>query len=360
MYLLLNRDEVVSSLAKRMLTRRAKQINIKWTNTDEYIEKCSLRQKKSGLICVDFNTVNSLLIQDLQIYKDSIVSNYKTNYRALVNWLVKNYDRLNIDSATLIKSHVEGKQNSKNFVKTFGQQLCNELTYVVAGQPVPDEQNVVVRNIMNNEMLLCDRLRRNLPFWFIDSGYTNFLTGKKTWHRVVANNLHYNTLSGYFPADRLAQLPMMPAPWRKQGTRIVIICSSDHHHLVHGTTQELWQDQVKKQIRQFTDLPMEWRKKQLSRKTRTSVYDDLKNDKDVYCVISDSSAAAIEAIWLGIPVITLNRHISSAVSRQHISEINDLYRGPLGDWLCALTYSQFTEKEIHNGTALKIIKKYHA
>ena len=75
-------------------------------------------------------------------------------------------------------------------------------------------------------------------------------------------------------------------------------------------------------------------------------------------MISDSSAAAIEAIWLGIPVITLGRHISSAVARNDLGQINDLYRGSIGDWLCALTYSQFTKKEMYDGTALKIIKEH--
>jgi hypothetical protein len=89
------------------------------------------------------------------------------------------------------------------------------------------------------------------------------------------------------------------------------------------------------------------------------VFEDLRDDKDVYCVISDSSAAAIEAIWLGIPVITLGRHISSAVARNDLGQINDLYRGSIGDWLCALTYSQFTKKEMYDGTALKIVKEHH-
>jgi hypothetical protein len=151
----------------------------------------------------------------------------------------------------------------------------------------------------------------------------------------------------------------MPVPWQREGSRIVVVCASDNHHLIQGTDLETWQRQVKQELRQHTDRPIEWRKKQQTRKTRTSLFEDLQNDKDVYCVISDSSAAAIEAIWLGIPVITLSRHISGAVARNDLSQINDLYRGPIGDWLCALAYSQFTKKEMYNGTALKLIKEYH-
>jgi len=48
------------------------------------------------------------------------------------------------------------------------------------------------------------------------------------------------------------------------------------------------------------------------------------------------------------------------VARNDLSQINDLYRGSIGDWLCALTYSQFNQQEMYDGTALKLIKEYHA
>jgi len=357
MYLLLNRDEVLTELAKRMLAQQLKKIEPEWSNTAEYINKCRRRWTKSGLIDIDFNTVNAKLRQDLEAYKDVIVTRYKRQYRPLIAWLQQNYDRLGIDRQHLVDAYVAS--DTKNFVKAVGQQLTDQPVWAIAGDPVPDDQPVLIRNIIDNEALLKHRLSNNLPFWFIDSGYTNFLTGKKQWHRLVINHLHHTTPQGYFPADRLGLLPSMPVPWRSQGSRIVVVCASDNHHWICGTTQEIWQQRVKKEIRHHTDRPIEWRNKQHSRKTRTSVFEDLRDDKDVYCVISDSSAAAIEAIWLGIPVITLGRHISSAVTRNHLSEINDLYRGPVGDWLCALTYSQFTQEEMYDGTALELIKKYH-
>ena len=357
MYLVLNRDEVLSELAKRMLAQQLKKIKPEWPNTTVYIDKCRKRRAKSSLVDIDFDTVNAQLRQDLQAYKDVVVTQYKRQYRPLIAWLEQNYDRLGIDRQHLIGDYVAS--GTKNFVKTLGQQLTDQPVWTIAGDPVPDDQSVIIRNIINNEALLQHRLANSLPFWFIDSGYTNFLTGKKLWHRLVQDHLHTNTPNGYFPADRLSQLPSMPAPWRGEGSRIVVVCASEYHHQIQGTDLEIWQQQVKQKLRQHTDRPIEWRKKRLSRKTRTSVFEDLQDDKDVYCVISDSSAAAIEAIWLGIPVITLGRHISSAVSRHDLSQINDLYRGSIGDWLCALTYSQFTQQEMYDGTALKLIKEYH-
>jgi hypothetical protein len=356
MYLLLNRDEVLTQLAKRMLSQQLKKIKPEWTNTNAYLDKMHTRMAKSGLIEIDFGTVNNLLRQDLQEYKDAIVIKYKDQYRPLIAWLEQNFNRLNIDRQYLIDTYVNS--DTKNFVKTLGQQLTDQPVWSIAGECVPDDQPVVIRNIINNEALLRHRLANHLPFWFIDSGYTNFLSGKKLWHRLIADHLHYNTPSRYFPADRLGLLPSMPAPWRTDGDSILVIENSEYHYQIFGTSLEAWRQQVETELRKHTNRRIEFRSKELNRKTRNNLYEHLKT-ANYYCVVVDASAAAIEAVWAGTPVITLNRHISSAVARNNLADINNLYRGPIGDWLCALTYSQFTKKEMFNGTALKLIEKYH-
>lgn len=356
MYLLLNRDEILAQLAKRMLEQSLKKIRPTWTNTTAYVDKCRKCWSKTGLLEINFDTVNSLIRHDLQDYKDTVVIKYKTQYRPLIAWLAQNFSKLNIDRQYLIDTYVAS--GTKNFVKTVGQQLTDQPEWVIAGDPIPDDQPVVIRNIVNNEAVLQHRLANHLPFWFIDSGYTNFLTGKKPWHRLVVDHLHYNTPSGYFPADRLHLLPSLPTPWREGGNTILVVENSNYHYQLFGTSLEDWRQQIKTELRKHTNRRIEFRSKELNRKTRDNLYEHLKNT-NYYCVVVDASAAAIEAIWAGTPVIVLNRHITSAVSRNKLSDIDNLYRGPIGDWLCALTYSQFTKKEMFNGTALEIIKKYH-
>jgi hypothetical protein len=76
-------------------------------------------------------------------------------------------------------------------------------------------------------------------------------------------------------------------------------------------------------------------------------------------VININSNAATEAIWAGVPAITLDRHVSNSVTKNSLSDINNLYRGNIANWLCMLSYSQFTYEELLNGTATNILKKYH-
>ena len=95
MYLLLNHDEIVIGLAKRILAQHLKKIEPTWANTTAYLEKTSTRMKKSRLIEVDFATLNGLIRQDVEEYKDSVVAEYKKKYRPLIRWLAGNFKNIN-------------------------------------------------------------------------------------------------------------------------------------------------------------------------------------------------------------------------------------------------------------------------
>ena len=357
MYLLLNHDEAVIGLAKRILAQHLKKIEPTWTNTTAYLEKIKLRMEKSGLIEIDFATLNGLIKQDVEEYKDFVVIEYKKKYRPLIRWLAENFKNINVDRDYLLYKYVNS--NARKFVKTVGQQLTDQPVWALPGDPIPNNRTVVLRNIINNESVLQHRLAGRLPYWFIDSGYTNFITGKKLWHRLVKNHIHHSlSKNSYFPADRLHLLPGMPTPWRTDGDAILVVENSKYHYQMFGTTLSAWREQVQTELQKHTDRSVVFRPKELNRKTRDNLYEHLQ-ESDYYCVITDASSAAIEAVWAGTPIITLGRHISTTVARTRLSDINDLYRGSIGNWLCAVSYSQFTEKELYDGTALKLIKKYH-
>jgi len=358
MYLLLNHEELVIGLARRMLAQHLKKIQPEWTATNEYLAKMKKKQDKSGLIEIDFATVNEYLKKDIQSYYDRVITEYKKKYRPLIAWLTNNFDRVDVNRRYLLDSYINS--NAKHFVKTVGQQLTDQPVWTIVGDPVPDNQPVIIRNIINNEALLQHRLANRLPFWFVDSGYTNFITGKKQWHRLVANHIHHKPIkTRYYPADRLHLLASMPAPWRDSGDAILVVENSAKHHELFGTTLDAWRENIIQQLSQHTDREIVFRPKQDDRKTRDNLYQHLM-DCNYYCVITDASTSAVEAVWAGIPIITLNRHISTPIACTELSQVNNLYRGPIGNWLCALSYSQFHTKELYNGTALELIEKYHA
>jgi hypothetical protein len=197
--------------------------------------------------------------------------------------------------------------------------------------------------------------RENM-IWARDSGYTNFLESNKKWHRLVRNHLHFGR-DFSAPVDRLNAFKIFPRQWRNDGDRILIIEPGVFSAAIFNIDIKKWKYNVEAELRNYTDKKIVFREK-APKKTRSPLYNYLL-DEDFYCIVNINSNAATEAIWAGIPVITLDTHISNPVSKNKLSNINDLYRGSLAEWLCMLSYSQFTFEELNDGTASKIIKKYH-
>lgn len=347
MYLVLSNQEIVEPLARQMLLKQMVKLPVRWKNLNNAVKTRP----------ADLELIKIAVSKDLQKWKDAISTDYKNKYRPLVKFLVEHIDQLPVGRDQLVED--SSKNLKKSFAKTLAFQLTSTPQWVTVDDQFELSKPALIRNIAGNEHLLSPRLQKRRPFWFVDSGYTNFLTKKKNWHRLIKNHIHQTVKLNYFPPDRLSTLPSLPQPWRQSGEKILVVESSDMHYRLFGNSLDAWRKQVSEELKQITRRPVEFKSKDLDRKSRTSVYELLQSSDDYYCVISDASAAAIEAIWCGVPVITLNRHISNPVARSSIQDIDNLYRGPIGDWLCALTYSQFTYKEFESGYALEMLGKYH-
>ena len=360
MNVLINSDEWTAPWIKDFAIDQVKQqkLSPSWKQTRQYLKECRQEFLRSGLIVVDFRHVNYLIEKDLGVFRNTVNAQYKTVFKETKQDTAARLQASKINSQQILDRYLNS--NDAAFAKSIAPQLSNNLNWILDESQIDWQQSFFIRNIVNHESLLYRCLNENLEFWFVDTGYTNFLHEKqKVWHRLVYNHVHHGQRVKQYPTDRLHLLTDLPARWRKKGSTILVVESSPNHYAMHGTTLEDWRQQVTNEIQAVTDRPIEFRSKNLDRKTRQSVYNLLKETKEYYCVVSDSSAAAVEAIWTGTPVITLDRHITNSVSRNKLSQINNLYRGDLDEWLAMLSYSQFTFDELCNGTALSIIREHH-
>lgn len=254
-----------------------------------------------------------------------------------------------------ILNHYKNAPN-KNFVKGTGLYIDNNAQLVRRKNYSDTQENCLLRNTTGNEKIIVDKLDKSLPFWFIDSGYTNFIENNKKWHRLVCNHIHFG---GEFlpPVDRLDSFKVFPKKWRNSGDRILIIEPGPFAASILHFDIASWKRNVEEELRQYTDKKIIFREK-TPKKQRAPLYKHL-CDEDYYCVISINSNAATEAVWAGIPIITLDKHITNSISRNKLSDINNLVRPHLANWLTMLSYSQFTYDELINGVAVDIIRKYH-
>jgi len=315
------------------------------TIKSNYTVKKKLKEKLFKAVMHDSRKYRQLLTESLAVRKE--------NYYNLVH---KNIDYFidKIGLETIFKLYQQS--DYKNFVKGTGLSIDPTGEFIRRKDFNDYRADCLIRNTVGNEDLLVTKVDSNFPFWFVDSGYTNFLEPNKKWHRLVRNHLHYGK---YFdaPADRLGIFKSFPKPWRDSGDKILVIEPGPFAAQVFHVDLKSWKYDVETELKKYTDKKIVFREKAPKRE-RTRLYKELLNE-DYYCIVNINSNAATEAIWAGVPAITLDRHITNPVTRNKLSDINDLYKGNIANWLCMLSYSQFTKEELMNGTAYNLVKKYN-
>lgn len=300
--------------------------------------------------------IRKAVTKDLSNYKHKIEQQIQYYHNHHFDKIHKNIEYFleKLGEEKVIDHYIASR--SRYFIKTVGLQLSADSCMIRRKHFFDPTEDCLLRNTVGNENLLVEKIDRHLPFWFIDSGYTNFIEPNKKWHRLVRNHLHFNEKFSA-PADRLTNFSIFPKPWKKEGKKILIVEPGPFAASIFHVDTKKWSSEVIEELRKHTDRPIEIRQK-INKKTRESLYKTV-SDGDYYCTISINSNSAVESIWAGVPAITLDKHISNSVTRSSLSQINDLYRGSLGDWLTYLSYCQFTFEELMDGTALDIVRRYH-
>lgn len=363
MKLLINEKEISNYLVSLIdIKKYVEDITIPETFTSEALgyalvekEKGITNWKKKKHKIKD--KIRSGVERDLREYF-RIIKNSLEEKRELQRKLVhKNINKIidKLGSENILRNYK--KSRISGFVKSTGLSLNPNGILVRRKNYNNLQEDCLFRNMDGNENMLLEKMNNNWAFWFIDTGYTNFLHFKrKVWHRLVRNNLHHSKLIDV-PANRLNIFESFPEPWREGGDKILLIEPGGFCARTFNIDIEQWKDDTIKELRKYTDKKIVIREK-LSKKVRKSLYREL-CDEDYYCVVNINSNAAVEAIWAGIPAITLKQHISNPVTKNNLSDINNLFKGNIANWLCALSYSQFTYEELVDGTATEIVKKYH-
>ena len=125
--------------------------------------------------------------------------------------------------------------------------------------------------------------------------------------------------------------------------------------LFNQPTPEAWTATVVAQLRQLTDRPIEVRMKP-TRTERILKNQSLENalSEDVHCLVTYNSIAALEALMVGKPAITLGPNCASMVCNTSLSDVDNLHTPDKDEMLALmahLSYAQFSRQEMMNGFA---------
>ena len=215
---------------------------------------------------------------------------------------------------------------------------------------------VILRGITKRkEMNACRAAGRD--FYYIDTGY--FGNGKKkTYHRVTRNDVQNFGPIIDRPRDRLAATGFQPCKF-KRGSKILLAPPSQKLLNLYDIDLEQWLTNVLAEIHARTDREVVIRRKpgRTARTTDDSMVHAL--NQDIHCLITFSSIAAGEALLNGKPAITLGPNAAAALCSQTLDAINEPYIPTLDEveaWAAHMAYCQFTEAEMRNGTAWRILQ----
>jgi|TARA_B110000858_G_scaffold12015_1_gene12273 hypothetical protein len=201
-------------------------------------------------------------------------------------------------------------------------------------------------------------------FYAIDTGYFgNFK--HKTWHRITCDALQNMEEFIERPDDRLRFI-LKQKSWQDifvpfTSGRKIIVCppSNKVMNMFHQPDAEIWTEDVVTQLRTLTDRPIEVRLKpsRFDRVSFNTMQQALADD--VHCLITYNSIAATEALMNGKAAISLGPNAASRICETDLKNI-DNPRIPTEDemyaFLTHLSFSQFTQPEMLNGTAWKILQ----
>lgn len=205
-------------------------------------------------------------------------------------------------------------------------------------------------------MEICRNTDRD--FFYIDTGYIG--NGrKKTYHRITKNDMQNLGPVVHRPRDRLAATGVGPRKFRP-GRNILLAPPSQKLLMCYNIDLETWLEETTAKLRLYTDREIIIRNKQ-SRSVRQSTDTmEMALERDVHCLVTFSSIAAVEAILCGKPAITLGPSIANNISSRDLKDIEKPYIPTLDEveeWLAHVAYCQFTEAEMRDGTAWRILNE---
>lgn len=232
--------------------------------------------------------------------------------------------------------------------------------------PVTDP--ILIRGITTGEYAK-QALAQGRDFYFMETGYLgnyrcdNNTTGRKVYHRIQKNDMQQNRIMDV-PDDRWQALckfnpSLTYRGWRKPGSKILLIMSTDKPFEYYGHTRQAWIDSTVATLRQHTDREIVIREKAgRGERTNDTIYDAL--DQDIYAVVTYNSIAAVEAIQYGIPAFSCAPTAASTVSTSDLTRIENPVK-PSEDvvqkWLNSIAYGQFSLTEILTGQAWRLTQE---
>jgi len=238
------------------------------------------------------------------------------------------------------------------FKQSLFDRIGSKLGKIVRGKApelgsLPDDILPIVGCSPELTGLIAKWRETNRTFCYWDRGYAR---------RVFATWLPRGDAGGYYrwhlnsfqlqkirdlPCDRWKALKTEVTPWRGGGNHIVVAMPTATYSRFHGL--ENWTEKTIAELKKHTDRKIITRDKEDKR----PLQEDLRG---AHALVAHGSIAAVESVICGCPVYVAPDSAASLVGQTDLSKIETPIHPDREPWLRSLSYSQFSESELIDGT----------
>ena len=225
---------------------------------------------------------------------------------------------------------------------------------VDAFSPLNPEDTYFIYGILRGMTpMIYECQERNIPWYFIDNAY--FRRGKLLNYKVSVDALQCGPIIKR-PSDRWDKLDVELKPWKKDGSKILVLPPTGYSGEFFKLDPEEWVSEKVEELKKHTDREIKVRRKPKGRhfKTNLTFHEDL---QDTFAVVAFTTNGATEAIVEGIPVFTddINAARHVGLGLDELDKIETPIYPDREDWCNHIGYSQFNVCEFSDGAAWKIL-----
>ena len=188
---------------------------------------------------------------------------------------------------------------------------------------------------------------------YLDNGY--FRPGHFSGFYRATWNAYQHDGTGRGDPTRWRALGLTIAPWRRDGSHVLVCPPSDIFGQLMGFDAAGWLVRTIQALARATDREIRIRKKPAAAGAGTPLAEDLAS---AWALVTHSSNAAVEALLAGVPVFCTAPCAAAGMGLADLSRIE----GPLlpddrERWAAALAVNQWTLDEMRGGTCWRMLNE---
>lgn len=211
---------------------------------------------------------------------------------------------------------------------------------------------IIYGRLRGGKEMVEENMSHGFPTIGVDHGY--FSSRDANGHfRFCVNSFEDPGKLVDTPTDRWEEFGKAILPKKQNGEHIVILSPSSFWAYYDNLNPHIWDWHREEELKELTNLRVISKNK----RDTTPLSEYLEG---AAALVHYASMGALEALRLGVPVVTLGPSFLKNYTNTSISEINSLELPDREKLFCNLCYRQFTIAEIISGYAWETIKRTYS